>query len=293
MNLDVLRSHFDQIGAELKVTVHDATSMDNRSWRRRRHNLKSAETRYVLDVVDNGRTREHFTLNIWPSKVDRLEFVTADLNPNWQHLLLLVKRFDARQVEVSKDKFLCGHDKRHWFIAIVPDKRGITNVSDAMEALKPPNVVTSQLLHSVRSKNWHKRRNAGFIRQGEWFFIPEPDFQPTDEGLILRQEPIRRPFGKAHIVEEIYRVGGELAYVNRQYPAGLSEQQYQQLLKRQPTAKGWHWQLMRRNPQVFARGKVRHPDHKTIVLPFWYRVMMATESGTAAGGRPATVAFLD
>jgi hypothetical protein len=82
-------------------------------------------------------------------------------------------------------------------------------------------------------------------------------------------------------------------YVCNRHPNGLTERQYRQVLNSNDKAKGWNWRVMRRNPQVYARGKVRHPDHKTIVLPFWHRVAMATERGTAAGGRPATVAFLD
>lgn len=293
MNIDMLQDHFGRIGADLQVTVHDGPFTDNWSWRRRRQILEPAETRYVLDVVQHGRQREQFTLAIWPSNVDHLEFLTADLRPDWRHLLLLVKRFDRGQAEVSKDKFLCGHDERHWFIATVPEQQGIANVADAMEALKPQNVVQSQVRRGVRPKDWHKRRNAGFIRQGEWFFIPEPTFRPFNNGLILRREPLRRPFGKPHIVDEIYRMGGETVYVTNRHPAGLTERQYQALIKRQPEAKGWHWRVMRRNPEVYARGMVRHPDHKTIELPFWHRVAMAVERGTAAGGRPATVAFLD
>jgi hypothetical protein len=38
------------------------------------------------------------------------------------------------------------------------------------------------------------------------------------------------------------------------------------------------WTQMRRNPEVFARGRVRHPDHKTIHLDDWHRVVMNTEN---------------
>ncbi|MBX3059413.1 MAG: hypothetical protein KF770_23415 [Anaerolineae bacterium] len=294
MNIPMLKDHFGRLGADLQVAVHDGPFNPwSRRWRSRTRVVEPAETRYVLNVVAHGRRQEQFTLDIWPSDVDSLEFVTADVRPDWRHLLLLVKRLDRQQVEVSKDKFLCGHDERHWFIASVPDQQGIAGVADAMEALKPPNVVQSQLRQNVRPKDWHKRRNAGFIRQGEWFFIPEPAFRPFDAGLILRQEPLQRPFGKPHIVDEIIRLGGETVYVSSRHPAGLTERQYQALIQQQPEAKGWNWRVMRRNPTVYARGKVRHPDHKTITLPFWHRVAMAAERSAAAGGRPANVAFLD
>jgi hypothetical protein len=44
---------------------------------------------------------------------------------------------------------------------------------------------------------------------------------------------------------------------------------------------------MVRDPQVYAKGTVRHPDHKTVVLPHWYRVAVSAEHFTQ------TVAFLD
>jgi hypothetical protein len=293
MNPDILTGHFERIGAELEVTLHEGPRSDSWSWRRQRRITRPAETEYVLNVEDRGRSGERFTLEIWPSRLDRLEFVTADMRPEWQHLLLLVKRIDAQRVEVSRDKFLCGHDERHWFIASLPEKRGLANVADALEALKPDEAAASQVRHAVRPKNRHRRRNAGYIRQGEWFFIPAPGFQPDDEWDILRNEPLRRPFSKAHIIEEIYRTGGETVYVSRQYREGLTKDQYEDLLRGNEDARKWAWRVMRRNPEVYARGKVRHPDHKTIVLPFWHRVAMAVESTTAAGGRPASLAFLD
>jgi hypothetical protein len=35
---------------------------------------------------------------------------------------------------------------------------------------------------------------------------------------------------------------------------------------------------MRRNMDVFGRGKVTHPDHKTIVLSGWHRIFPNRES---------------
>ena len=47
---------------------------------------------------------------------------------------------------------------------------------------------------------------------------------------------------------------------------------------------------MRRNPQVYVKGRVSHPDHKTIVLPGWHQVHMNTEHRSAA---MQNMAFLD
>jgi hypothetical protein len=47
---------------------------------------------------------------------------------------------------------------------------------------------------------------------------------------------------------------------------------------------------MVRDPELYAKGAVRHPDHNTIVLRGWHRVLMNTEQGARAMRH---VAFLD
>ena len=59
------------------------------------------------------------------------------------------------------------------------------------------------------------------------------------------------------------------------------------MIARRPEALGWPWEVMQRNPLVFARGKVRHSDHATINLPFWHRVVMSDEQSMP------NVVFLD
>lgn len=85
-------------------------------------------------------------------------------------------------------------------------------------------------------------------------------------------------------------MAGELVYLCPKYPNGVSEARYHQLLQNKPSATQWGWQALRRNPRVYARGKIRHPDHATITLPDWHRVVMNTETETDA---MRNVAFLD
>jgi hypothetical protein len=47
---------------------------------------------------------------------------------------------------------------------------------------------------------------------------------------------------------------------------------------------------MVRDPELYAKGSVRHPDHNTIVLPSWHRVLTNTEQRARAMRH---VAFLD
>jgi hypothetical protein len=108
--------------------------------------------------------------------------------------------------------------------------------------------------------------------------------------LILRNEPLRRGRGKPHMCDEVVRIGGETVYVCSEYPNGLTEWQYRKLLNRKPKLKSLNWITLRRNPGVFVRGKVRHADHKTIVLDGWHEVLMNTENESLA---MAHVAFID
>ncbi len=50
------------------------------------------------------------------------------------------------------------------------------------------------------------------------------------------------------------------------------------------------WARMTRDPELYAKGAVRHPDHATITLRDWHRVLMNTERGARAMRH---VAFLD
>ena len=88
-------------------------------------------------------------------------------------------------------------------------------------------------------------------------------------------------------MEQLYRVGGVTVYVSSKYPSGLTEGQYRQLMQHDRAAQKLTWRVMRRDPQVYAKGKIRHPDHKTIGLPFWHQVAMNIEN------RVDNVVFLD
>jgi hypothetical protein len=276
LNDKILQRHFREMGAELKVEL-----VPDDEWRYR-------TVDYVLDVEQSSKG-EYFSLQVLEEKLATLEFMVVDIQPVDRHLLLMVREWGTPH-KSQKLKFLCGHDERHWFIAAVPDVWGVATVGHAMEALKPLQARNEQVGKRVKSKDRNRRRNAGYVRQGEWFFVPRPEFEPRDEGLILRNEPIQRPLGTPHMVEMLYRVGGEAVYVSRQYPQGLTEPKYHVLIQRDPDAQKLNWRVMRRNPRVYARGKVRHPDHKTIVLPFWHRVVMSVERAERGN---ANIAFLD
>ena len=159
----------------------------------------------------------------------------------------------------------------------------------AMDALQPKDVRDALARDRVSSRKGYERKNRAFRRQGEWFFVPEPSLV-VDNKLVLSNEPLRRGAGKPHVVEQLFRTGGETVHVCAKHPNGISEKEYRELLRVNPKAVHWGWRVMRRNPGVYARGAVRHSDHDTITLPFWHRVVMNTETQSRT---MANVAFLD
>jgi hypothetical protein len=81
---------------------------------------------------------------------------------------------------------------------------------------------------------------------------------------------------------------GTAVWINDGRLPGISEARYERLTPKQRT-KG-RWVRFVRDPEVYAKGTVRHPDHATIELPSWHRVLMNTEQGARAMRH---VAFLD
>lgn len=266
MSRDVLYEKFAEMGARIKFA-------------RSRSRWSSP---FTLDV-GTDRKGEYFEIRL--GELDAVELEVIDLRADARHLLLMARQED------EKHKFLCGHDERHWFVAAIPEAaRGVTNVATAMESLKPDEVREAQSKRRIRTKDRMKRRNSAFVRQGEWFFMAEPALE-VDPVAIRRNEPISRGRrSKPHIVEECYRVGGETVYVNRRFPDGLTTEEYWSLINREPRMRKAGWSVLTRNAAVYARGRVRHADHKTIRLQGWHRVLMNTEYRAAA---MVQVAFLD
>jgi predicted RNase H-like HicB family nuclease len=194
----------------------------------------------------------------------------------------------ARTPNGEKGKFLCGHDERHWFVCAVPERAGVRNVVTAKQALQPDFVQNQIVAKGVKSTRQLRRRNKAFTRQGEWFFV-KADFEPPAKE-VLRNERLSRGWGsKPHIAEFAYRRGGTLVHVhNRHAPMGFTEEQFRALaagVRREPG-----WTRMMRDPELYAKGRVSHSDHKTVVLKGWHRVLMNTEAQARAA---VNVAFLD
>lgn len=107
---------------------------------------------------------------------------------------------------------------------------------------------------------------------------------------MLSKEPLRRGRGKPHLAESLFRRGGQTVYVCNLHPSGLTENQYRELVRREPDKKKLPWRTMAREPEVYVKGRISHPDHKTITLSVWHRVLPNTENASRAG---SSLAFLD
>lgn len=217
--------------------------------------------RVRIDVA-RDRAGEYFDLSFQPDFTAEV----VDIQPRLRHLVLLVRE------DREKSKYLLGHDERHWFAAAVPGD-SVRDVRTAIDSLRPSEA-----------------RCDGVIRQGEWFFVPAREFRDAGHA-VLRSEPLSRGAGsKPHVCEELIRRGGMAVMVSNRHPTGVSLAEYERMLAADPSTTRQVWRRMVRDPEVFARGKVRHSDHATIVLDGWHRVYMNRERFALHSSR---VAFLD
>lgn len=262
MDTRILEKHFAQMGARVKI-----------------NSFSAAQSRGKGIDIRSDRRGEFFEITI--DEREKNEFEVVALKRDARHLVLL-----ERQADGAKNKFLCGHDERHWFVCAVPG-RSVTTVETAMESLQPLALRRQIARQMKRIKNRFTRRNEIFRRQGEWFFIPT--LRPW--GIYRRNEPLSRGAGsKPHVCEEALWNAGFPLMICPMYPNGVQLSQYERILKHNPKAKRWDWVRRQANGAFFARGKVRHADHKTIVLDGWHQVLMNTEGDALGAG---SVIFLD
>lgn len=275
MNTELLERKFSEMGARAKVRQRDLTRWENRG----------SVSPLGIDIAQDKRG-SYFDIVL--RGVNDLDLSVLDVRPSMRHLLLMARL--PQNTKISKEKFLCGHDERDWFVAAVPGQSASTVVT-AMEALKPQAVIAAQSTLPMKQRDKVKRHTDAYIRQGEWFFLPEPGLIVKNE-MVLRNEPLSRGRGsKPHMLEMAYRTGGQTVYVNSQYPNGIDGDAYAKLVKRNPEVKRQPgWRIMQKDPVLYAKGTVRHADHKTVFLTCWHRVVMNRENEAPAMRH---VVFLD
>lgn len=285
---DVVARWFASIGARVELG-----ELKGNWW-------SQAEPPLTVDVAPSRRG-ETFRLLLNPRRA--VDLLLGHAEPRRRHLLLLARdRGPAREPLARPvcSRYLCGHDERHWFAAVVPQKAPASTVTQAMAALRPAEVRWSLFQNDVRAQDRDRRRNRGYLRQGEWFFVPQPRFQARDSA-VCHDEPLRRGRSKPHLAQELIREGGKTVCVPARplrVPgwtgpdpnAGLTLSQLNHFQRLAPGFARAKWQLAIYEPTVFVRGRITHPDHRTLVLPFWHQVVPNTESEARAGW---DLAFLD
>jgi hypothetical protein len=274
-----IETKFQRMGARVKVTALPEWALRQQPRRLRWGRQPEVPLAIRVDIrLDNGG--EYFDVR----HRNDVDVRVLDVRPADRHLLLMASERSGGQE--TKSRFLCGHDERSWFVAAVPEQAHASSVQGAKDALKPREVWDAIREHGVM-RDRDQRRTAAFIRQGEWFFIPRPRLKVAEK-LVLRNEPIRRGAGKPHMCQFLYRTGGEQVWVCAKYPNGLALAEYQAMSQQERDRHSWR--PMVRDAQAYAKGNIRHPDHKTVWLSLWHQVVMNTETQSRAMRH---VAFLD
>jgi hypothetical protein len=246
-----IETKFDKMGARIRIRGMTTESF-------RRHGRRPL----VIDVL---RTEAGEVFDI--EKTQNVDLSVLDLQPRQRHLLLLAENW------VGSDRFLCGHDERHWFVAALPNNHDIRMVQEAKASLKP-----SQVRRKERRRQGKRRRRSDvYIRQGEWFFIPYPHAR-IERNRIMRNAPLSRgPESTPHVCELMY-LDGEREFECDRFPRlAFFESEYRKILKTRRKAKQWNWRPLPFDPDIYVRGKVTHPDHHPIYLDEWHFVQMNTE----------------
>jgi hypothetical protein len=190
---------------------------------------------------------------------DAPTFHVLQAAPSERHLLLFAS---------DGQRFLCGHDERHLFVAAIGDR--VSTIREALISLLPHG-----LRGAVCTRDLQRRRNKTFVRQGEWFFVTA-HLRDDISHVVHRDEPLlpdRR--SKPHLCQYVVRRGGKLVhivggrlYTDPEFTAACAEDRT--LMARRNRS-------LVRNPEAYVRGYVRHPDHATIVLQGWHRVHLNAE----------------
>lgn len=163
--------------------------------------------------------------------------------------------------------FVCGLDrnddpsKRHFYLARLPEGAAPTTVDEALETLKPPGLP-----------------EEGWLRQGEWFFVPRPDVKAkVDEKNILVKE--------THVGYQGLKPGVPIITAN----VDRVRDMYWDSWEVRSRARRHRATRMYVNGAVYVSGMVRDEEHTPLKLgngKTWYQVVRNLSEGSwAAGGK--------
>lgn len=150
--------------------------------------------------------------------------------------------------------------KRHFYLALLPDGVQPKTVDEALESLKPEGLPAD-----------------GWLRQGEWFFVPTPGLKPVVEGENVLVKAVTSYGKSVPGVPILSSRADEMRFV---LPDGL------QLRAR---ARRHRATRMYINGSIYVSGMVRDEEHTALKLgngKTWYRVIRNRAAGSwGAGGQ--------
>ena len=249
------------------------------------------------------------------------EFFALTINP-WLRNDVAV--LDARDRHVlmragSTSKLLLGHDERHLFVVSVPNGASVSNVRGAMEALKPEVVNRKQVSRNVKWADRNRRRNRGFVRQGEWFFVPIDVVPQLRRITVQYKVPLPRMVSASapHTCDELVYIQATVREHTKRERLLATDESLERLeragakLLNSPDAilsaldsprpaivRIEHTVREHIPERLLVRGCVRHRDHKTIQLREWHEAHMAGQSDpqvelTETGQPTAVIRYID
>lgn len=184
----------------------------------RRFKQEAAEL-LLIDIKKGKRGAESFEV-----------FVGGSANLRLLHADAASRRLLLRHDDV---RYMLGFDQRHLFVSRVPGAP--YRLEQADEALKPAEVVEAE------------RRGLRVPRQGEWFFVPAPEFFCTSDVSVRKNHALQRPGFRSnpHVAEEY------IEYFSTPY----------------------------------VRGAIRHAEHPVLLLKSWHRLGLSNEFTSTTGLR--------
>ncbi len=133
-----LNKMFTRMGARLRVPGVDP------SFRRFRAGVPS-RTEVSNIAIEIGQDKSGEFFEIRTVRDGKQELDVLHVIPEEKHLVLLSRQFDKHGELLAKQKFLCGRDEKHWFVAAIPESEPVSTVAGARIALKPEAVRKREL----------------------------------------------------------------------------------------------------------------------------------------------------
>jgi len=159
-----LEKFFFRMGARVKVAEF---ALVRSGWRR--VNSRGEDLRVVLNI---GRDKLGKFFEIRTLAGTNQELLVLNADPRKKHLLLLSRQFDEQGKLQAKQKFLCGQDEGHWFVAAIPEDEAVSTVAAAQIALKPGEVRMREEAMGVTRKEGFRRKKRGLHPPGGMVFPP-------------------------------------------------------------------------------------------------------------------------